>query len=153
MSLSSENGMDANDFTIPFPVLLTPQSPHHRFDPDYPSGTPDPSIPDDPVITTAFSYLQDARPQTSNGFDKRMIPGIVIGVAAGAALIAVGCWLLWRRRGLKKKRVASPVEDGNVRTVRRVGNQDIELTHRPVEDGEDAPPAYHEVVREQRERR
>ncbi|KAF1997003.1 hypothetical protein P154DRAFT_525176 [Amniculicola lignicola CBS 123094] len=132
-----EHGYGTNDYTIPFGV--TPEKresntvEHWRFSAERSNGEPDPTI---------GASLES---KSKGGLGKGVIAGIVMGVVAGVALAALLSWLLWRRR-MKPKSVGGNSDDDSRRSVGAMGSIELQ-NRRHVEEDEEAPPAYHEVVR------
>ncbi|KAF2113585.1 hypothetical protein BDV96DRAFT_601077 [Lophiotrema nucula] len=139
LMLGSPQGFGTMDYTIPFPVIEAPREPHYRFNKQAPTGTSDPSIQE--PVTTILATATAA--PSSKGDVKGIIAGTVVSVVAVVTFLAFAGFWFWRRRRSKMKPTSS--ESGSLAPAGR--SQDIELTHRPVAEGEEVPPAYHEVVR------
>jgi len=151
-SVASEEHFSNSGYSIPFTVLQEQRIPHYRFSAQHPSGVADPGI-----VSTATGPAERVRPKdkTEEGrnknVDSRLIVGIVLGVLGGAAFAALGCWILWRRgggeRGKEMNSTDGSLQEAELRTLHGV-NGDSAVERRKDSRESQAPPAYHEAIRD-----
>lgn len=145
-SLYSASGMTTYDRSIPFPVAQSLRKTPMRFEQANPAGIADSSIRP-PLSTVAPTASSEAQDQDRTGLAKGAIVGIAFGVMAGVLIaVIVMVWAAW---GRKKKRMANANAQREME-LQRVERGGVERRIEKDEYGE-APPAYHEVVRDRGE--
>jgi hypothetical protein len=152
--LSTFEGTQSLDWSIPFPVKQETRWPHRRFSSLSPIGIVDETIQN---TTTEAGPITAPSSKGNNNLNAGDIAGIVLGVVAGILLsmgLAFWCWR--RERKKKRKRVDTPSVEGAPQRTEGEQGQSVELqrverggVERRVDRDEDGevPPAYHEVVR------
>ncbi|KAF2734651.1 hypothetical protein EJ04DRAFT_512354 [Polyplosphaeria fusca] len=145
---SLEQGLQALDWSVPFPVLNSGRvSAHWRFSATQPRGEEDWSILSSPSSAAGT----DAGEVTGDGEGKNQA-GIIVGVLFGIGVVS-GVLIWWYQR---RKRANGGGGGEEAAAARASEGRELQVlpmqTHRPVGGAreEPPPPTYHEALRGQK---